>query len=270
MEIDLAILTLPDFEGLDGISPRGRQVIENAHRHLAGLAAKHRKGPYEYGKWFSKIRNTLAEEGQAEGYTAYCRRMDVKPERFRECIRIFETFEAYVDLLHMIPVSMQVMLASSSVKDHLPDAIELARAGIEVTRLWLDEQMGVAEVPQLSVPKEEDDEPDDDDYEEDDDEDEEEDYDAIDDRQAARLQRKIDEDNLLQNTLSLADREESRKELCRILMEEVQLLKRRLVTWMRMNKVYEGQWYADAERSLDLFSQSLKAWQTGDVIRIGE
>jgi hypothetical protein len=271
MELDVSILTLPDSDWLERISPKGRRAIESAHHELVKLAATQRTKPYAYGRWFAKIRDTMLAENCLESCAKYCREACVDQQKFYECIRIYEAFEPYVKLLHLFPTTLQIHLSRQNMADVLEDAVEVAKGGNEVTRKWLDERMGVVEQKaQKRMPPPDDDLDDDEEgdivrFTQGDDDDDEPEENSIPVERTPAFQ-----DALLKNTLAIADVEDARKELCRILMEEVQLVKRRLVTFTKLYKVYEAGWFMKAEHGLDQFAQAIREWQEGDVIRIGE
>jgi hypothetical protein len=275
MELDVSILTLPDSDWLERISPKGRKAIQSAHHELVKLAATQRTKPYAYGRWFAKIRDTMLAENCGESCAKYCREACVDQQRFYECIRIYEAFEPYVKLLHMFPTTVQIHLSRQNMADVLEDAVEVAKTGAEVTRKWLDERMGVIEDAKAKKAP-----PPDDDLDDDEEDDamrftrgdgEDEDDDDYEPEASIPIERRPEfQDRLLQNALAIDDIEECRTALCKILIEDMQLAKRRLVTFTRDRKVYQGGWYMKAENALDQFSAAIKEWQEGDVIRVGE
>lgn len=268
MDVDLAILTLPEFDGLEAVSPKGRKIISDAHHKLSLLASKQRRRPYEYGMWFIKIRNVMNEEGIHEGCAGYCRRVGIAPQRFYECIRVHEAFlehESKKKVLHMFPVSVQLALSRPAMADLLERAIAIARSNVEVLQEWLDEQMGVVEQKKMPPP--------DDDLEDDEEEDEDRylngDEDDEEDSIPAERTKEFT-DALMRNTLSIEDPAEARDELCKILIADAQWMKKRLTTFVETRKVWGGTWYPKAERALDMLTSAIEELQGTDLIRTGE
>lgn len=267
MECDLATLTLPVFDGLEGISNKARKVIEQAHHKLTTMAAHDRKRPYEYGKWLARIRDTLIEEGSEDGWNEYCKIVEITGDRARTLLKIYETFEPYTDVLHMFSIGIQTDFSRSKpAQDFLPDAIEEARDGTEISRLWLEKKMGVKEIAPTTSRRPVSDDDDDDDEDEDEYFDEDEDEEDV-----SPIERRPEfVDRLMENTLAIGDIEASRKELVHILTDETQLLKKRLVNWCKLNKVHGGQWFVRCEHSLDAFLEALDMWMQQAVSREGE
>lgn len=261
---DLQTLTLPEFEGFDTLSRKCRSIVESAHKQLAGMSVKDRRRPLEYGKCLAKIRQALLEECSDESWTSYCGSIGMRTDAAIEAIRIYEMFAEHADLLHMFPLTVQRTFARHrrGWEELLSAAMDRAQQGIEVTNGWLADQLA----PQATIADARsteatcagpEDEEEDEDSDRDDDDDETDPYDGL-------------EDHVLENVLSMTDVDASREQLCHVLLEDLQLMKKRLVTWMTTHKVARGAWYAKTENAMDAFVDSLSEWQQSPCVRFGE
>lgn len=271
MEIDLATLILPEFEGLESISSKGRRAIEKAHLDLTKLAGNHRRIAYEYGAAFVKIRDTLIAEGKGDCCAAYCRAVSISTENFRDCIYIYESFNGHFPLLQQFPLTVQRLIARPSYRYLIEKAIERAKTGEEVTRAWFDREVGVIE-QQKKMPPSDDDDLDDDEESDirkfqgddlDDDDDEEDSY-------IPPERTKEFQESLRANTLAIEDPAEARDELCKILVADAQWMKKRIATFVTERKVWGGTWYRDIEKAIDLLMAGIQELKRTEIIHTGE
>ena len=251
-KLDIEVVTheLPPFKGLERITKQARRKLDERHAAISRLAETDRKRLYQFGKLLTEIGDLLKKHKVK--VWQYCHANGISRVAYYDAVRIYAMFKGKEQLLPLFGLYVQRQFARQSSEQWqsiLELAMRSATDGMEITCVWLDEQVLEVGCQRVSI----DNEPK-----------------AVpivgSNGKRKRKSSAEEEENLesVEDFLDIPKYEEpqptvrnysevakERDDLCNTVLGWIQDEKKMLVVWMRRNSIKPGIWWRTMEAGFD-------------------